>query len=83
MRNDTGYRILTRPIAVAGVIGWVLLAANTTGCGQAAITPQMVQCKLDALRVLPEDPKQATVADAVDLISRIKACHEPADAGSQ
>jgi len=84
MRNDTGYRILTRPIAVAGVIGWVLLVANTTtGCGQAAVTQKLVECKLDALRVLPDDPAQVTVADAIDVVSRIKACHQPADAGSQ
>jgi len=83
MRNNNGYRILTRPIAVAGILGWVLLAANTTGCGRAAIAPQLVQCKLDALRVLPDDPAQVTVADAVDVVSRIKACHQPADAGSQ
>jgi hypothetical protein len=83
MRNDKGYRILTRPVAVAGILGWVLLAANATGCGQSAVTPQLVQCKLDALRVLPLDPAQVTVADAVDVVSRIKACHQPADAGSQ
>jgi len=50
------------------------------GCG-SAVTPALVQCKLEALRVLPADPEQATVADARDLVSRIKACHAAPDAG--
>ena len=82
MRNRTNTQFLTRTIAGLGIFGWAVLAANASGCGQAAITPQLVQCKLDALRVLPEDPKQATVADAIDLIGRIKACHETPDGGS-
>lgn len=51
------------------------------GCGAA--TPQLIQCKLDALKVLPEDPRMVTPYDAVDLVNRIKACHgESPDAGA-
>ncbi len=81
MRNDKQTGPLSKLGAAIGIAGWVLLGVNATGCGQASVTPQMVQCKLAALRVLPDDPKQATVGDAVDLIGRIKACHQPADAG--
>lgn len=54
------------------------------GCG-AAVTPQLVQCKLDALRVLPSDPKMFTPYDGEDLINRLKACESaaaPGDAGT-
>ena len=38
----------------------------------------LVECQLAALKVLPDDPEQATVADARDVIQRVKACHEQA-----
>ena len=42
-----------------------------------------MRCKLDALKVLPDDPMQATVYDAVDVIERLNACHRlDADGGS-
>lgn len=83
MRNDNKSGFLSKVGAAVGIGGWVLIAANASGCGQSAVTPQLVQCKLAALRVLPEDPKQVTIADAIDVVSRIKACTQPADAGSQ
>jgi hypothetical protein len=57
-----------------------LCLVSALGCG-SAVTPALVQCKLEALRVLPADPEQATVADARDLVARIKACHAAPDAG--
>lgn len=60
------------------IFGTLLLCLN--GCGSAGITPA-VRCKLEALRVLPDDPMMVTPYDAVDLIQRIKACEAPADAG--
>lgn len=36
-----------------------------------------VQCELDALKILPSDPMQATVYDAVDVINRVRACRAP------
>lgn len=84
MRNNNRTGFTRKAIAAIGISGWVLMAAaHTSGCGQAAVTPQLVKCKLDALKVLPEDPKQVTVADAIDVVSRIKACYQPADAGAQ
>lgn len=53
----------------------------TPGCG-TAVTPQLVKCKLEALEVLPEDPKMVTAADAIDIIERVKACHAKPDAGT-
>lgn len=35
-----------------------------------------------ALRVLPQDPMQATAADAVDVAQRLRACRERPDGGS-
>lgn len=53
------------------------------GCSVAGTLPQSVQCRLNALTVLPKDPKMATVADAIDVVNRVKACDAaPADAGS-
>lgn len=43
------------------------------------------RCQLEALRVLPSDPKMATVYDVADIVERIRACrleHGPrVDAG--
>jgi hypothetical protein len=61
-------------------LGFALLGSAACGSG---LTPALVECKLNALRVLPEDPNQATVADARDVIGRLKACHAQADGGAQ
>lgn len=37
--------------------------------------PRIVQCKLDALRVLPDDVGRITVYDAIDIYDRVRACH--------
>lgn len=55
----------------------------TPGCG-TAVTPQLVQCKLESLRVLPKDVKMVTPYDIEDLYGRLKACDGAAksDAGA-
>jgi len=67
--------------AAVSVVAFTLLALMLNGCGAA--TPLLVQCKLDALKILPDDPRMVTPWDAVDLVNRIKACHAPADGGTQ
>lgn len=52
-------------------IAIVCLAFSVCGC-----TSTLVQCKVDALKVLPDDPGQATVRDAIDVVRRVKACHD-------
>ena len=71
-------------IALGAAIGLITfgLLLLTQGCG-SSLTPQLVQCKLDALKILPDDPMHVTVFDAVDLVERIQACHAPADGGTQ
>lgn len=60
-----------------------LALAIACGTGTQSI-PLLVQCQLDALRVLPADPNMATKADAIDVAQRILSCrrtfHTP-DAG--
>jgi hypothetical protein len=72
---------MLREIAAGTLIGLGLFAAFEAGCGSGL--PPVVRCKLDAVRVLPDDPMQATVYDAVDVIERLRACHRlEADGGS-
>jgi len=54
----------------------------TFGACSQSVNRAVVECKLNALRALPDDPMMVTPYDAVDLIHRIKACHAP-DGGSQ
>lgn len=59
-------------IVAAFGVGLIALAvARCSATGQ--LTPVMA-CRLDALKVLPADPLNATVADAVDVIQRVRAC---------
>jgi hypothetical protein len=60
-------------------IAFVLAALFLSGCAASQV-PALVQCKLDALRVLPKDPMQVTFADGVDLVERIQACEAGSDA---
>jgi hypothetical protein len=48
-------------------------ALSLIGCASTLSSAQ-VECQLGVLRALPEDPAQATVADAVDAIHRLRAC---------
>lgn len=57
------------------------------GCGCSATVPQLPmgelalrRCQLEAVAVLPTDPKQLTVADLEDAAARVQACSTP-DAG--
>jgi succinyl-CoA synthetase alpha subunit len=65
-------------VALAGVGVGVPLAC---GVGAQRI-PAVIQCEIDALKVLPKDPQMATVYDARDLVERVRACTlEHGDAG--
>lgn len=73
-----------KDMALGAVAGVALIGTLATpGCG-AALTPQLVECKLDALRVLPKDPKMVTPYDLEDLVNRVNACEAQAagDGGS-
>ncbi len=63
---------MLREMAVGVLIGLVCVGLPLACTG--GVSP-LVRCKLEALRVLPEDPMQATVYDAVDVIERLRACH--------
>lgn len=71
---------MLREIAAGTLLGFCLFCVSQVACG--AGLPAVVRCKLDALKVLPDDPMQATVYDAVDVIERLRACHRlEADGG--
>jgi hypothetical protein len=58
--------------------GMVLVLSLACSSGLSPV----VRCKLEAVRVLPDDPMQATVYDAADLVERLRACHRlEADGG--
>lgn len=66
-------------IAVGFTISILALGTVTVpGCG-TAVTPQLVQCKLEALRVLPADPKMVTPYDIEDLVHRLNTCRHAAE----
>lgn len=63
----------------------LLILASLTACGGTA---NLIQCKADAVRALPERVDQVTSGDLVKLYESLQACHEappapaPADAGT-
>lgn len=61
-----------------GVLAFFLASGFVAACGT---TPVLIECQLAALRVLPDDPEQVTVYDAVDVVRRVKACKRTGDAG--
>jgi hypothetical protein len=71
-----------RPVpALAPLIAALAVAVCAVAVPQACGSAQhpggvsaAIQCRLDALKVLPADPLNATVYDAVDVIQRIRAC---------
>jgi hypothetical protein len=69
-----------RQIAFGVLISLAGFGGLAYGCAGGQLSP-LVQCKLDALKVLPADPLKATVYDAIDVIERLQACHRP-DAGA-
>ena len=70
---------MLREIAVGVVVGLVVLGFPAA-CAGGGLSP-LLRCKLEALRVLPDDPLRATVYDAVDVIERVQACHRDGDGG--
>lgn len=70
-------------LAAVAVIGAALIPW-ACGARQSEAQSALIRCRLDALKVLPEDPLAATVYDAIDVIERLKACkRKPApDAGA-
>lgn len=50
------------------------------GCG-ATLTGAVVECKLNALKVLPDDVRFVTPYDAVDIWQRVRACDAAATDG--
>lgn len=67
-------RILSR----SGLL--VALACSAPGCG----SPALVQCRVEAVRFLPEDPRQLTFADVSDLTVRLHRCNvQLGDAGHE
>lgn len=68
-------------IAVGLVIGFVGVGVPWACSGAQGLSPVMA-CRLRSLDILPEDPMQATVYDAVDIIERLRACERvSADGG--
>lgn len=49
-----------------GLLAWLALF----GCG----SPALVQCRVEAVKILPEDPGQITPYDLADLVQRLNAC---------
>lgn len=70
---------MLREIAAGVLLGFAFF--TPFACAGGALSP-LVRCKLDALRVLPDDPGMVTIYDAIDVIERVKACHrEQGDGG--
>jgi hypothetical protein len=63
-------------LAIGGIIG---LCALSTGCGTGA-QPKL-RCQLDALEQLPKPLDTTSVRDAIELVSRLRACDQAPDAG--
>jgi hypothetical protein len=53
------------------------LACSASGCG----SPALVQCRVEAVKFLPEDPGQITPYDVLDLVHRLNECKRQGDAG--
>lgn len=62
---------------IVGSFGGFFLFLALAACGPAAL----VQCRLDAVKVLPEDPGQITPYDLADVVKRLNACKAGGDAG--
>lgn len=71
---------MLREIAAGTVIGLVVFGW-LTACLGGGLSP-LVRCKLEALKVLPDDPGMVSVYDGIDLVERLNACHRAeADGG--
>jgi hypothetical protein len=56
-------------------LGCLGLSGLALGCSDPQLGAQ-IRCQLDAIKVLPDDPLNATVYDAVDVIARLRACKQ-------
>lgn len=64
---------MLREIALGAVVGMCVLGLPLA-CTSGRL-PELVRCQLSALEILPNDPKMATIYDAIDVIERVRACH--------
>ncbi len=62
------------------LMGIGLAAAIVIGAIAACGTRVLVDCRLAAVKFLPQDPGQITPYDVQDLVGRLKACRESGDA---
>lgn len=66
--------------AIAIVVGSATGVLVPWACGSGQRhddLPRAVQCRLDALKVLPQDIGNITVYDAIDIYERVRACDKP------
>lgn len=62
-------------VLVSALVGFGLMR-GLAGCGGE------LQCRVEAVKFLPDDPMQVTFGDTVDLVGRLHACKQAgADAG--
>jgi hypothetical protein len=59
------------------VLTVLVLVAIASGCG----APALLQCRVEAVKMLPDDPMQLTFGDVADLTQRLHACKAQGDAG--
>jgi hypothetical protein len=70
-------------VAYGALLGLVLFGCLTLAAQGCATNSSVIACKLDALKILPEDPRMVTPFDAIDLVKRLNECRKPpADAGA-
>jgi hypothetical protein len=63
--------------ALASVVG-LCVVRGLAGCG----APALLQCRVEAVKMLPDDPMQLTFGDVADLTERLHACKaQDPDAG--
>lgn len=65
--------------AAFGFVVGICVLRGLAGCGAA----QVVECRVDAVKILPVDPDQVTVGDLRDVVSRLHACEARGDAGGR
>lgn len=63
---------MLRETLIGFAIGFCAL--RLVACSGAPQLTSDVACRLNALRVLPEDPEQVTAYDAIEVVRRVKAC---------
>lgn len=70
-------------VAYGALLGLAIFGSLSLVAQGCATNSSVIACKLDALKVLPEDPRMVTPYDAVDLVKRLNECRAvSADAGA-